>query len=329
METALHSPCPATQPREGVGLRLARRIGGAVRSVVSRGIALAGGCRQTAEAQPDPRMAPAPSPTAPSAPKRATPPRRKRGGMSRREVRRFLRRLDGDTPFTPEAFPGMSPEACAFFNTPLEECDPAMVEASLAALAQLLAPMVPAEAGMGDADAVLTYLWGRVGGAFPPPATDAPAEPEPAAAIEPTPDAPASPDMQPRTMLSAADEAAPETMPALAATLPQAQLAIMPLRRALALASAMTPVSWALTWQAGRENDTASRRGLPFSAHRKSARHLIRWLLGFCRAACLDCTRQMSRCTLQLSRCTRRALNCTQRCLRPRHVCYAARASPC
>ena len=64
---------------------------------------------------------------------------------------------------TPEAYPGLSPEACAILNTPLEECDPDVLRLVLCALAHHLADVLPPELGMTDGKAVFSALWGRLG----------------------------------------------------------------------------------------------------------------------------------------------------------------------
>jgi hypothetical protein len=69
----------------------------------------------------------------------------------------------GDAPFTPETCPGLSPESCAIFNTPLEDCDPNMLCAVFSVLAELIVERRPAEAGgRQDVEAVLANLWDRL-----------------------------------------------------------------------------------------------------------------------------------------------------------------------
>ena len=212
---ALSLPDLPSQPHQGVGARLVRRLGGAVRSAITGGMTLATGRRRPAAPQPDidhpvardpdPRPAPAPE-HLPGQPRTASPVTPDRSaspgwlarlsGRGRRPTRfNYALLPDGDAPFTPEAFPGLTPEFCTFLNTPLEECDPEMLTLLYAVLAEHIAAVMPAEAGMGDAGEVFSKLWGRlaaaVGDAVPaagpavaPP--DAPvAAPDPLAAASP------------------------------------------------------------------------------------------------------------------------------------------------
>src|SRR5487761_2628686 len=113
------------------------------------------------------------------------------------------------SPFTPEAYPGLSAEACAIFNTPVEKCDSDILRLVLAALALHIADAMPPELGMTDAKAVFSSLWGRLGAdpgearpdappaeaPTPAPATPKDAEPDaPGAPKEAEPDAPDTPD---------------------------------------------------------------------------------------------------------------------------------------
>ena len=88
-----------------------------------------------------------------------------------------------DFEFTCEAFPELSPEARAFFNTPLEECDPAMLGVVLEALAELIAGSMTPREGMRDMRDVFLALSSRMEAVsgeagYAPPA----AQPEVAAA---------------------------------------------------------------------------------------------------------------------------------------------------
>ena len=67
-----------------------------------------------------------------------------------------------DLQFTAEAFPALSPEARAFFNTPLEDCDPAMLGVVLGALAELITGSMTPREGMQDAQDVFLALSSRM-----------------------------------------------------------------------------------------------------------------------------------------------------------------------
>ena len=227
-----------TQPHQGVAARFFRRFGGAVRGAIA-GISRAGSPRRPAE--PPPRLTSAtvqdPGPATharrPPAPRRprATPPApparpgwiARWFGLTPRKPALSRRRTfpdRDDAPFTPETHPGLSPEACAFFNTPVEDCDPELLRLLLTVLAQQLADVLPPELGMTDAQAVFDTLWGRLAG----PLGDTGPDAEPAGQPE---DAPASP-----------TDAAPVSPPA---TLPEAPAAAIPDGMAIAAASAITP----------------------------------------------------------------------------------------
>ncbi|HUB11961.1 MAG TPA: hypothetical protein VMB34_08390 [Acetobacteraceae bacterium] len=64
--------------------------------------------------------------------------------------------------FTPEAFPALSTEACAFLNTPLEQCDPETLRFMFSGLAQYLIDL-PDDADTPDPMAVFAMLWARRG----------------------------------------------------------------------------------------------------------------------------------------------------------------------
>ena len=216
------APFPAglpSQPPQGPGARLVRRFGRAVRSVIGGGIALAGRLQRPAAPRLS-RNPPAPQdPAAPAAPGRSRVPRRKPAAAPVPPPRpaRFgwLARWFGpnrprpaslarprfpdsnDTPFTPEAYPGLSPEACAMFNTPVEKCDSDLLRLVLAVLAHHIADSIPPELGM-DAKALFSTLWGRLatvpgaaGPDAPPAGEPAPAPATPKDAVPDVP--PASP----------------------------------------------------------------------------------------------------------------------------------------
>ena len=75
-----------------------------------------------------------------------------------------------DAPFTPEAYPGLTPEACALLNTPVEDCDPDTLRLVLSVFATRLAK-APALGGL-DANALFATLCERLGAAPDSPAPD-------------------------------------------------------------------------------------------------------------------------------------------------------------
>lgn len=175
----------SSQPHKGVGARLVRRLGGAVCNAIAGGLVHAGVLRRrSAETQrrnghgsaagdADTRTAPMRAPrarrprTAVSVPT-AEPARpgllaRWLGGGRSASCR--ARSIDcRESPFTPETCPGFPPEFYEFLNTPLEQCDPAIVHLLFAALAAHIAETLPPELGMGDAREVFAKLSGRLGG---------------------------------------------------------------------------------------------------------------------------------------------------------------------
>ena len=189
-----------SQPRKGIGARVAggfSRLGAALRSVV------AGGPRRPPSG-PDSRTAPdADRPPAARQARAPRPPgRARKGGLARLFGRRRptaavpeQSRELADFEFTGEAFPELSPEARAFFNTPLEECDPALLGIVLEALAELIAGAMTPQEGMRDARDVFLALSSRMaavsgeaGDAPPaalPEAAAAPADSAATAAIDP------------------------------------------------------------------------------------------------------------------------------------------------
>ena len=217
MPDALTPAGLSSQTHQGVTARVLHRFGRSVRGVIAGGIALTGRRRRSAAAPPgsnpaEPQDAAAlPSPGRKRAPRRphaATPAPSPRPGWlarwfgpKRRRPARFAPPFpdSDDTPFTPETHPGLSPEACAFFNTPVEDCDPDLLRLMLAALAGHIAGSLPPELGM-DAEALFATLCGRFGavpdeaGPDAQPAEGPPAEP--AAAKDAEPDAPPEPPLQ-------------------------------------------------------------------------------------------------------------------------------------
>jgi hypothetical protein len=177
-----NSPATAaltSQPRKGIGARVAggfSRFGAALRSVVA-------GSLRRPQSGPDSRTAPdtrtasytrtVPDADAPPAARPARAPRQpsrvRKGGLARLFDRRRVpaavpeqsRELP-DFDFTAEAFPELCPEARAFFNTPLEQCDPELLGIVLEALAELIAGSMTPQEGMRDVRDVFLALSSRL-----------------------------------------------------------------------------------------------------------------------------------------------------------------------
>jgi len=251
MTTAPETPCLATQPHHGVAARLARRLGGAVRNTIAGSLALAGALRRSAAPQPGIGHAVARNADARLAPSQARAPRRlcivppipsSRPGQfahwlgRRRHAAPSIPapavpapsipsfRANSDAPFTQEEFPGLSPEACAFFSTPLQDLDPELLHRLLGAVAETVAKLMPPEAGMTDAQELFSLLQRRFD-AVPDPAMPdrppcreqyaapaAPADASPAQAqLAPRPEtrAPAAPDNAAGAPAAVSDSKAP------------------------------------------------------------------------------------------------------------------------
>ena len=137
MQPALHTAGLPSQSRQGVGARLVRRLGGAVRSVIVRGITLVGTLRRPAASQTSADHPQAHDPQAPAPARLPVPPRPRPAVAAlflpppllahllaaRRHHRpaatsrpAFLNQ--GDMPFTPEAFPQLSPSLCRSQHPP-------------------------------------------------------------------------------------------------------------------------------------------------------------------------------------------------------------------
>ena len=112
----------------------------------------------------------------------------------------------GDAPFTPEAYPGLSPEACAILNTPVEECDSEVLRLVLSLLAVQIAETL--EPGLTDSKAVFATLWDRLAGPLGNARPEAVPAAEPDAAL-------AGPlgNARPEAELAVVPDAAPATAP--------------------------------------------------------------------------------------------------------------------
>ena len=180
----------ATLPRQGIGARIVRRlgrVGAALHGVV------AGRLRRRPSGTDSP-VAPEAEGSTAAMPARA--PRQPR----RRPI--FVPKRRDDLAFTEAAFPDLTPAAREFFNTPVEDCDPAMLSLVLEQLAGAIAGMMTPQDGMQDARDVFLALNSRLGaltggmqGTPPETAPATPAEPaDPATPAATGPQA-ASPDL--------------------------------------------------------------------------------------------------------------------------------------
>lgn len=181
---------PNASPHQGVGARIFRRIGGAVRNAIAGrpGRPPASRPSRTPPTQ-DPRS-PAKRPRTPRQPRTtALVPRPARPGWFARwfggkrprpESPARGRRSDRDIGvFTPETHPGFAPEVCELLNTPVEECDPELLCLVFAVFARHLADSLPPELGL-DAQALFSTLCDRLGPLPPELRPDAaPADPTP------------------------------------------------------------------------------------------------------------------------------------------------------
>jgi len=219
MPIALHTAGLASQSPQGVGARLVRRLGGAVRSAIIRGITLAGVLRRPATsktghhpAAPQDPQTPAPRrlsvPRPQRTPSTSTSPalRAKRAGegaatlpppwLARLLARRQHRPAwpnQGDIHFTPQAFPQLSPKACAVLNTPVKDCDPKTLELVVSAFTQHINQVMSPVAGITDPQAILPNLWHRISTALADTNADASLSTTPEALATPAdvvPDAP-------------------------------------------------------------------------------------------------------------------------------------------
>jgi hypothetical protein len=212
MPTAPHTPALASHPRQGVGARFVRRLGGAVRRAIAGGITLAGSLRRPAAARPGGNSPACRDRVAPAAPRRPRAPRQAIAAAAVLPTRTgWLARCFGrggsepaptgrpsfpdlDTHFTPESHPGLAPEMCAILNTPVEDCDPEILRVVFTAFAELIADALPPELRGLDGGELFSTLAGRLGSARGEARQDAapelPPEPAPETAVAAMPDAP-------------------------------------------------------------------------------------------------------------------------------------------
>jgi hypothetical protein len=190
MFDALTHATLTTPPRKGIGARIVRRLGrmGAVLHGVVAGRLRRRPSRPDRDFSPDADSSTAARPA--HAPRRA---RRTAFAVPDRHA---------DLAFTKELFPDLTPGAREFLNTPLEECDPAMLGLVLEALAGAIAGVMTPQEGMRDARDVFLALNSRLGaltggmqGTLPesvPVDPDTPADPDAAGPQAAAPDMPGS-----------------------------------------------------------------------------------------------------------------------------------------
>ena len=172
MFDALTPPSLPTLPRQGIGARIARRLGrmgAALHGVVS-------GRLRRRQSGADSRIGPEIDGSTTALPARAPRVPRHRQMVVAEQYQ--------DLAFTAEAFPDLTPAAREFFNTPVEDCDPDMLGLVLEALAGTIAGMMAPRDGMRDARDVFLALNSRLGaltggtqGTPPETITAAPAAP--------------------------------------------------------------------------------------------------------------------------------------------------------
>ena len=214
---AMPNPLPPSddfpQPHQGLGARLVRGLGGAVRSGIAR-LRRHASLPSSPIPQPDQDQPSPAAPTRPRAPHRpatapaAPSPQTNASGCEPGQAPPSHQPAapTGDPPFTPEKFPTLSPKACAILNTPAEGCDPEFVQLVLFVLAGIRAETP--EMSVTEARALFAELWERLGG--PIPGTSAAAEQH-----RPPDAAPAAaPDSAPDAAPQAAPVAAQATRPA-------------------------------------------------------------------------------------------------------------------
>ena len=174
-----------------------------MRSVIVSGITLAGALRRpapalTAGAQTSREHAAARAPESLASRRARMPPRLHTALPARLLLPHWLaapllarRRCrpasltQGETHFTPEAFPQLSPKACAVLNTPLKECDPKTLDLLVSTFTRYIGEIISPEAGITDLEAILPNLWHRLNAALADTKADTslPTTPQPVPAV--------------------------------------------------------------------------------------------------------------------------------------------------
>jgi len=246
MPIALDTAGLPSQPHQGVGARLVRRLGGAVRSAIVSAITLTGARRRPVLPQTSQDHAAAQHPQAP-VPRRVPVPHPPRAALPAplllppwlppllaRRRRRPACLNQADTPFTPETHPQLSPKACAVLNTPVKDCDPKTLELLVSTFTQYINQVMSPETGSMDPQAVLPNLWHRLSTTLADTDLDvslpAAPQPVPATLADEVPDAPVASPHPPApltgpTMPSAKDASrlSPLPLPGLPASDPLAE----------------------------------------------------------------------------------------------------------
>ena len=191
-----HSPRTAslaTQTPQGVGARVVRRFG---QWGARWGTALHNAAGRLRPWKPAPRAriardadgppAPIPAHTPPQSPATASVPAPRPdmlrwlagvsfGTRAAAGARSHHKRHDG--PLTLEEFPGIAPEALAFFNTPMDESDPELLQCVLEGFAELIEPFLSGRGRAPNAQDVFRALSNRLAAARAKAADAAPATP--------------------------------------------------------------------------------------------------------------------------------------------------------
>ena len=216
-----HAPGTAglpAQPPQGVGARVVRRFSqwrAALHSVIAGRLHLrqpGPRARIARDAASPPAPSPAGRPHWPRATPSTPPP-----GPGRPDWLGWLTRLSARSqaavgarprrngPLTLEEFPGIAPEALAFFNTPMEESDPELLHCVYQTFAELIEPAMSGRSRAPDVQDVFRALSSRLAAARAEAADQRPAAPPepPPASADASRDAPGIP-LDPRP------EASPE-----------------------------------------------------------------------------------------------------------------------
>ena len=188
---------PPAQPPQGVGARVVRRFSewrAALHNAVARRLRLrqpGPRARVAPDADNPPALVPARTPRRLRATPSAPPPgpgcpdwlgwlaRLSARSQAAASVRQRRERRSG--PLTLEEFPGIAPEALAFFNTPMDECDPELLHSVFETFAELIEPAMSGRSRAPDVQHVFRALSSRLAAVraeapdTPPAAPPAPA----------------------------------------------------------------------------------------------------------------------------------------------------------
>ena len=227
---------PPAQPPQGVGARVVRRFSewrAALHNAVARRLRLRQlpRARVASDADNPPALVPERTPRRPRATPSVPPPcpdllgwLARLSARSRMAAGARQRRERRSGPLTLEEFPGIAPEALAFFNTPMDECDPELLHSVFETFAELIEPAMSGRSRAPDVQDVFRTLSSRLAAVR--------AEAPEAAAATP-PESPASADVSPASPGMSFDprpETSPEPAKAamIAATNPQETTSDLP-----------------------------------------------------------------------------------------------------